>query len=104
MLKEKFGINCASAEAQFGTGRGIRLEIQKSFRLLDTLNLILEPCPKALCKSQFPVPMEGITEEVEPLITSSESEKSSIEEKRTLREILEQDLIHPSRLGKIHLS
>ena len=27
MLKEKFGINCASAEAQFGTGRGIIFQI-----------------------------------------------------------------------------
>ena len=26
MLKEKFGINCALAEAQFGTGRGIMLK------------------------------------------------------------------------------
>ena len=26
VCKEKFGINCASAEAQFGTGRGIKAE------------------------------------------------------------------------------
>ena len=26
VCNEKFGINCASAEAQFGTGRGIRIE------------------------------------------------------------------------------
>ena len=28
MLKEKFGINCALAEAQFGTGRGIKIEME----------------------------------------------------------------------------
>ena len=43
--------------------------------------------------------MEGKVEEPEPLPTSSESERSSIEEKRTQREILEQDLIQPHRLG-----
>ena len=31
MLKEKFGINSASAEAQFGTGRGIRLKTPQKF-------------------------------------------------------------------------
>ena len=28
ILEEKFGINCSSAEAQFGTGRGITLKNQ----------------------------------------------------------------------------
>ena len=33
VCNEKFGINCASAEAQFGTGRGIMLE--KFGKILD---------------------------------------------------------------------
>ena len=32
VLKEKFGINCASAEAQFGTGRGISSQIPMIYR------------------------------------------------------------------------
>ena len=31
VCNEKFGINCASAEAQFGTGRGINLVIGDIF-------------------------------------------------------------------------
>ena len=33
ILEEKFGINCSSAEAQFGTGRGIRKKIKNLARL-----------------------------------------------------------------------
>ena len=45
--------------------------------------------------------MGGIIEESEslPTSTSSDSQKSSVEDNRTLRDILEQELIQPHRLG-----